>query len=469
MSLKGAHDEVPIDHETINMIPELKQVSSDELSDFGSPVANDTQFAKSLRNRVSSPVLTSDDDEHGAKSAPAEDTDASPPSRGLARATTAMLPPRRSPLPAPRLVGTSPLRTVQRHVTGSSTESLPLLATKSLSPMKAANRVSIAKVPLNDMSDYQSRSSSSSPALPPQVPTQKSVHPASIPHPSQLSTQAPSTQGFHFPVSSAPNSCAAPREAAFERITIKDSSSLPARLSQLQQHVQDEELDAGEEIRLVDDFEDDDEIDLDPPDWRAQSPSKNIRRQARTAQQGSNEEDVTQTPTQRLRTRSSLLRRETSESPLMITNATTRSQRDANLEVIALSSSSQPTYDRSEEDGLTPRPANKVQIATTETKDFADDQHIQQSPPSSSLSSSIFSPSPPRQLQRKYSPIPGFDNDTQSDFTQDGHITAAYIHRMREEGLLPKDYVPKPFKPKNWSKSMRSERQKERAKAGKSR
>lgn len=471
----GHHNGMPPDEEPVNMIPELQQVSSDELSDFGSPVANDTQFVKSLHNRVSSPVSRSGADKYRAKTAPASKQPTSSIPRGLSRASVPTSPPafacNTTPLPAPRLVNTSPLRAVQQPAAAFSTESLPLLATKSRPAKQAAGRVRITKVPLNDTNEYQLSSSSSSPSLPPPPrPTQKSVHPASIPHPSQVSTQAPSTQGFYFPSSSAPNSFPVPHEAEVERITIKDSSSVPTRLSHIHQHDQDDELDAKGQIRLLDEHDDDDDdLDLDPSTWNTPTRNKYTGHDNRATGQLGEEGDITQTPTQILRTRSSLTRRETGglSSPI-ITNATTRSQRDAELEVIALLSSSQPTEEQHEEEHHTPRPTSKIQHTTTEIRDFANDQPNQQSPPSSLLSSSIFSPSPPRQLRRKYSPIPGFDNDTQSDFTQDGHVTAAYIHRMREEGLLPKSYVPKPFKPKNWSKSMRSKRQHERAKAGKS-
>ncbi|KAK5956742.1 hypothetical protein OHC33_002229 [Knufia fluminis] len=462
----SVHEGTPLHQGLVNMIPELDKVSSDELSDFGSPVANDTQFVKSLHNRVSSPVPGLNEDRHRATTAPAEGKTPSSAPRRLSRASMPASPPKLSPLPAPRLVTTSPLRTLQPRVLGSSTESLPLLAAKVRSPNKATDRVRITKVPLNDTNDYLRLSSSSSPLLPPPpIPTQKSVHPASIPHPSQVSTQAPSTQGFFFPTSSAPNSFLVHREPEVESITIKDSSSVPARLSQFRQHVQDGELNAEGEIRLVESGDEDD-LDLDPSTWKAATPKKSMDGGLPGSEDIVGENEVTQTPTQKLRPRSSLIRRETTQSSPVVTNATTRSQRDANLEVIALPSSSQPASDQ-RDDYQTPRASRMSKNATTQVRDFADDQHNQQSPPSSSLSSSIFSPSPPRQLQRKYSPIPGFDNDTQSDFTQDGHVTAAYIHRMREEGLLPKNYVPKPFKPKNWSKSMRSDRQKEKAKVGK--
>jgi len=462
------HGEMHVDQEPVNMIPELEQVSSDQLSDFGSPVANDTQFVKSLHKRVSSPIPKSDDERHRAQTAPAVEKHTPPEPRALSRASVPASPPKLSPLPAPRLVTTSPLRTAQRQVAFSSTESLSLPATNSRPAEKAIDRVRITKVPLNDTNDYQRLSSSSSPLLPlPPMLTQKSVHPASIPHPSQVSTQAPSTQGFYFPTSSAPNSFPAPRGAEVERITIKDSSSVPARLSQFQQHGQDEELEGNDEVRLVDASDDDDDLDLDPATWKPSFPGKATARRAQVSGHFSGEEDITQTPTQKSRVRNCLVRRDSNDqSSPIITNATTRSQRDAELEIIPLPSSSPPTSDEHELDKRTTPRARNTKTTMSDVRDFADDGHAQGLPSSSPISSSVFSPSPPRQLQRKYTPIPGFDNDTQSDFTQDGHVTAAYVHRMREEGLLPKNYTPKPFKPKNWSKSMRSERQRERAKAG---
>jgi len=468
-SAADGYDETHADREPVNMIPELEQVSSDQLSDFGSPLANDTQFVKSLHKRVSSPIPKSDDDRHRAQTAPAAEKHMSPKSWALSRASVPASPSKLSALPAPRLVTTSPLRTAQRQVAGSSTESLSLPAAKGRSPKMSTDRVRITKVPLNDTNEYQRLSSSSSPLLPPPLPMQKNVHPASIPHPSQVSTQAPSTQGLYFPTSSAPNSFPAPHGAEVERITIKDSSSVPARLSQFQQDDQDEELDDDGEIRLVDGTDDEDDLDLDPSTWKPPFPNKATGSTTQASGRRGEEEDITQTPTQKSRTRNYSIRREPNDqSSPIVTNATTRSQRDAELDVIALPSSSQPTSDQHEADCHTARPARTAENTTIDIRDFADNRLEQGSPSSSPLSSSIFSPSPPRPLQRKYTPIPGFDNDTQSDFTQDGHVTAAYIHRMREEGLLPKNYTPKPFKPKNWSKSMRSEKQKDRAKAGKS-
>ena len=45
-----------------------------------------------------------------------------------------------------------------------------------------------------------------------------------------------------------------------------------------------------------------------------------------------------------------------------------------------------------------------------------------------------------------YTQLEGYNNDTQSNFTQGGHASAAYVHRAREAGILPKWYTPKPFK-----------------------
>lgn len=51
-------DKILLDRRPTNMIPELEQITPDETSDFGSPVANDTQFIRSLHERLSSPVST---------------------------------------------------------------------------------------------------------------------------------------------------------------------------------------------------------------------------------------------------------------------------------------------------------------------------------------------------------------------------------------------------------------------------
>ncbi|KIW25498.1 uncharacterized protein PV07_08664 [Cladophialophora immunda] len=64
--------------------------------------------------------------------------------------------------------------------------------------------------------------------------------------------------------------------------------------------------------------------------------------------------------------------------------------------------------------------------------------------PSSELSLPS-SPEQPPPLQRQYSPIPGFNNDTQSNFTQNGHVNAAYIHHQRESGVFPKWFMPTPY------------------------
>ncbi|RMZ75074.1 hypothetical protein DV737_g5476, partial [Chaetothyriales sp. CBS 132003] len=68
-----------------------------------------------------------------------------------------------------------------------------------------------------------------------------------------------------------------------------------------------------------------------------------------------------------------------------------------------------------------------------------------------SRTSSLSSPSSPSSFplnhnHAHHSPIPGFNNDTQSNFTQGGHVTAAYIHRQRDLGVLPKWYTPKPYR-----------------------
>ncbi|KAJ9652381.1 hypothetical protein H2198_008350 [Neophaeococcomyces mojaviensis] len=474
---------VCLDNEPVNMIPELGEVTTDELSDLGSPIPNETQFDRKLFERILSPTAPSQEETVRRRK------EISPPMLMSSKTSIPATTLCKTPLPTPRLIHTSPTRSVGRP--NSSRETASPINTTAVRTQSTQERplsnVEIARVPLKDVV-LSDKHQSSSPLLPPPpLPasfTQKSVHPASMPHPSQVSTQAPS-QGYWM--SSAPQSVLLPREAEVERITIKDSSSVPARLSQYQRHnTQDNDND------LVDLSDQEDDLDLDPASFR---PPLHLTKHLTIDTEATTviaDESLTQTPTQKPQTRTSLLKRKsTTQSSPIILNATTRSQRDARLEVIALTSSSssplrpqrqlgQAAKPNKDTHTPTPRPQKRKRDITpthsTSSKRSRTVSTIHLTPQkpaqvsaahvpspanrflSSPTSSSIASTPSPRPLKRRYSPIPGFDNETQSDFTQGGHVTAAHVHRMREDGLLPPDFVPKPYKAKNWKVSSKKPR-----------
>lgn len=454
-----------IQEEPVNMIPELGQVESDALSDLGDPVANDTQYVKDLYRRISSPAPSSSNNQQQSRAAtvPTQGRSFSPSRTAPKIATAPGSPVIPSPLPQPKLVH-SPNHALVRQTTNSNLPTLPTFATAESLQGRSSERVTITQVPLNDTNDYQ-QSSFSSPILP-SAPllTQKSIYPASFPHPSQVSTQAPSSQ-WYPPASQTQYSSRTNKNTEVERILIKDSSSVPGRLSQFPEHL-DSELDDE------DDFDFD--LDLDASAYQAVKSRKRSEEGTNFIQK-EDVDEVTQTPTQKSRHSLGLKRRTTTQSSPILLAATTRSQRDAELEVIALPSSSPGAPENDETPRpktVTPRRSSRNITQSSSTRDHIEHSQntssphplademlealpgLNQRPPSSSLSSTNLTPSPPRVLKRKYSPLSGFDNDTQSDFTQGGHVTAAYIHRAHEEGWLPKNYVPKPYKVKNWSKSM---------------
>lgn len=202
-------------------------VHADDGSGFGSPVANDTQFDAHLRLILTSPLRTSIRDQ---------------------------------------------LRNLNPHDT---------ICISSYSPSEEHAPSSSLRAPkLVDRVEYQNSTTtvptkySSSPILPPlPPPSQRPIAPASLPHPSQMSTQEASQQ---FPqVSSVPQHS----PARIHRITIKDSSSMYTPLSQLPEYNEDElqlqrELERSQHAGPDDEDEDD---NLDP-----RSPRKVVRFQEPT-------------------------------------------------------------------------------------------------------------------------------------------------------------------------------------------
>ena len=196
------------------------QFDDDDASDFGSPVANDTQFVADVKARIpTSPLRTSD---------------------------------RSFPLKLLNPYGT--IRISSSSSSEANALTSPLAAPKLVDRVEYQNLTTT--IPTKEMS---------SPVLPPMPPpTQRPIAPASLPHPSQVSTQEPSQQ---LPQLSSTQQLRSPAQT--DRITIKDSSSMHTPLSQIPAYNEDElqlqrELE-GTQHRVHDaDDDDDNDDDLDP-------------------------------------------------------------------------------------------------------------------------------------------------------------------------------------------------------------
>lgn len=214
----------------------------DEADEFGSPVANDTQFAAHLAHIPTSPIGTRDPLEHLN---PHDTIRISSPSFPDGAASS-------SPLPAPKLVD------------------------------RVAYQNSTTIIPTKDVS---------SPTLPPMPPSmQRSIAPAPLPHPSQISTQEPSQQ---LP---QPSSVPQRSPTRTQRITIKDSSSMHEHLSQLPEYNEDElqlqrELESTQ--HQVSDEDDDEDVndDLDPKTPRKTVRFEQLPQQSELPEQEANAQD----------------------------------------------------------------------------------------------------------------------------------------------------------------------------------
>lgn len=264
--------------------------------------------------------------------------------------------------------------------------------------------------------------------------TQRSVRPASMPHPSQISTQE-ATQGY---LGSSFMPFETPR--ASERITIKDSSSIRLPMSQIPSQLSQSQLNIDLGVDTLDEGEDD--YDLDPP---SSAPSQN-QPVAKTKKHLPDE-----IPTERI----------VSSSPVLSTRSPKRKIDNDLVETVSPQSTATAAPTQSQEQVSTPARARIADHANDaqrhyeeqiEQQDEADENHENDHdppPPSSSASQPASLSTQPAALARplrEYTQLPGFNNETQSNFTQDGHVSAAYVHRQREAGLLPKWYTPRPFK-----------------------
>ncbi|KAK4948735.1 hypothetical protein LTR10_012740 [Elasticomyces elasticus] len=352
--------------------------------DFGSPIANDTQFNNHVQHRVSSPSPQATRtplkiDQNAVIREALSPSSPTPRARPTTQRREEVVivsssdeKPPQTPLPLPRLVESPSARNPDVLMELDSEDDEITLPKPPLLH-QSSTHISTTQVPLNDVPKFSS--SSSLPAT--KAVTEKSMHPASMPHPSQMSTQE-ATQGL-LNLSSYPQQR---METQFpgrpDRITIKDSSSYRVPISQLPQYTgpdrsqpnMDEVIDSEEEA----------DLDLDPPSTAPQP-----------------------------------------ELPAL-------DDRELLNPVLPASK------DQVDEDSQ----AGHALISPGQGPSQSRNADSTETPIHSSQEVSIPSSPIPPPLQRRYSPIPGFDNDTQSNFTQNGHVTAAYIHRQREAGVMPK-------------------------------
>ena len=363
----------------------------DGVFDFGSPIANDTQFNIQVQHRVSSPVPLK---ESFNQTNASEHDDSTPVSsaaviQGVDLPDIDRVQSSQSPVPGPELIPRPTLESGRGGLDLDEAENggVSLPQPVFIRP-GSIHRTNSTQVPLND-----SFHESSSPRVSrSRYNTQKSVHPASIPHPSQISTQEP-TQAF-FPPSSMPQNEVDDFSEKSDKITIKDSSSASAPLSQIPQYArrsqdgpdQDSVLDEELESEAEDDF------DLDPSSLT--SPVKRVQSNHVPKPLGNN--------------------RTSKESQL-----TTPSSTGANAP---------PRQERNSV-------LNNDSHSLRESR-LSDSDDLESAP-----DGSLSQPSAPPVRE----PISGFNNETQSNFTQNGHVTAAYIHRQWEEGVLPLWFTPQPY------------------------
>ena len=390
--------------------------TDDEGSEWGSPIANNTQFNVDLDRRTSSPsrsqlAAMETTDNNVNKDERTQESGGAPETATFIN----------EPDPKPRLVSSSrptskdgkALHTAKKPSNDSEESLLPTVPAIN----EVVNGSITTRVLLNDL-----RQTSSSPAEQAnKTTTQRSIRPASMPHPSQMSTQE-ATQAYLGLSSMMHPNAETQTPTTVKAITIKDSSSMRVALSQIPAHMRSQSqghaiVDFG--LGGFDDEEDRD--DLNPPSSEPPATKKVSHRLARDL-----EPQPSSSPTEEL---------DPADVPAHIRQRLEAAQRSRSV---------------GKHDASGPLTGQKqVPIEDQETASILDDNFDSQQevdPPGNQLAPSS---SPLEELSqartRQHSRIEGFDNETQSNFTQGGHVTAAYINRQRDLGLLPTAYTPKPF------------------------
>jgi hypothetical protein len=369
----------------------------DSDSDFGSPIKNDTQYNFELQHRTSSPSRSPSQSQqplpHLGKSEHAPVSN--PAAVSASRSIQISLENLSRPIPTPRLVASSPVPSIP-YADEDSQLQLPELPR----PSTLVTEVSTTRVPLNDTAP------SSSPSVPTnKAVTQRSVHPASMPHPSQVSTQE-ATQAILEHSSLRPLDAPPHTSQSTQRITIKDSSSMRVSLEEIplyqgsQLHpFKSQAQNSGRDLTKE---TEEDEYDLDPPSMTGPG-----------AKQPNRATDMLAFPQTRERSSDLMPPPQTK----ILTAGADGKQADVPSSSAESTTSAIP--------GGTP---------TASPVEEVDQEQESQAQPTE----------PPAETP-ELTPLPGFDNDTQSDFTQDGHVTAAFVRRQWDTGELPRWYTPKPY------------------------
>ena len=220
----------------------------DDDSGFGSPIANDTQFNADLASRLlQSPLKHSPSQQLRSDLA----ASASFPVIGPALHQESLEELLEHELPPPRLI---------------------YLRTTTTGPLNDTNGTPTSSPSLPQPGDNQS----------PMRTTQKSIHPASMPHQSQISTQEP-TQAYLPPRSLPVPSLHLGTLRDPERITIKDSSSMSVSMSQLPQY-DDEGPQSDADAEHAEDVDLD--VDLDPPSTSVTARTRDTRPRPAVTEEG---------------------------------------------------------------------------------------------------------------------------------------------------------------------------------------
>ena len=418
--LQPQDDDRPLP-ETVTTPRKVINATDDEESEWGSPIANNTQYNVDLDRRTSSPSRSQIESIRTVSGQGADKNRQLQESTEQSEITNFT----KGSDPIPRLVSSSrpqskdgeELQPTKEPSNNSEESLLPTVTAVN----GAVDGSITTRILLNDL-----RQRSSPPADPfGKTTTQRSIRPASMPHPSQMSTQE-ATQAYLGLSSMMQPNAETQTPKYVKAITIKESSSMRVPLSQIPSHERSQSQGhATVNFGLGNYDDEEDREDLNPPSSEPATrkfPDNKSDQMARDA-----EPQPSSSPTEEL---------DPADIPVHIRQRLEAAQRNR-------SASKQPAFGPAT--GEKEVPFEDQEAASVGDDDFDSQQEADPGGSDIAPTSTPFE-EPSQGRKRQHSPIEGFDNSTQSNFTQGGHVTAAYIHKQRELGLLPTAYTPKPYK-----------------------